>query len=87
MNQQLELDAIKTRALAAQNGNGSPNLEKVKAMAEFRRTAVEDVLALIGEVERLQTEVERLTPKPRKELTPEEWEQRLDDNFFDEEYD
>lgn len=39
------------------------------------------------EIERLRSEVERLTPKPRRELTPEEIKQRIDDNFFDEEYD
>jgi hypothetical protein len=36
--------------------------------------------------EELRAEVERLTPKPPRQLTPEEIQQRIDDNFFDEEY-
>jgi hypothetical protein len=86
MNQQ-QLGAIKARALAAHADNGPVNLEKVKAVALFRQHAVYDVMSLIAEVERLRAEVERLTPKPRRQLTPEEIRERIDDNFFDEEYD
>ena len=54
MNQQ-QLNAIKARAEAALPDGRQPDMEKVKAAALFRQHAVEDVLSLVAEVERLRT--------------------------------
>lgn len=60
MNQPIDLNPIKARAIAATTDTGTA-LERAKAAAEFRHHAAADVLRLVEEVERLQAERENHT--------------------------
>lgn len=59
MNQPIDLNPIKARALAATTDIGTA-LERAKAAAEFRHHAAADVLRLVEEVERLRVDASML---------------------------
>lgn len=70
------------------NQAGSELKEEVKReFASLKAQVDAEIGRLESENKRLRAEVERLAPKPRKQRTPEEIQQRIDDNFFEEEYD